>query len=513
MNAASVLCGGEKINDEQSAKIKRDASVGSYSYTATDISKYDGSHVKTVTVLKNIDKPVGVDAYSFSRFNAPRKTPKVKTTVEFWPPDMDKEKFYSMKKDSEMTMWTVKQEAPVKVMQPVKLLQHEIYQKPLPEKLADIPTDVHSWSLNDFNDYQPLIGPTESSIIDNVSITNPGPVVFPTLEPTTKGPGTHVVYISNTGHKKRKLKKKVKAPTVPFVETSPTIAPDTNSVSDFTSRNENIADATPIYENIDEPYVDIFKPVRYTDVISNVSDLTESTFGNRVNVSSDKIKIIENSKPVENNPIVAFSVSDSTTVIDSNQVMETTSSGFSVSNGTPVDSTSLTINDLTPLEKLFKQLKQAIEDRDITRIKKIVQLMEEPVKEVIKTPSTTVTAATDSSSPSSTLLPVEASSTVKSKIYLAPRIRNAQKKVKQLITTPADEKLNDNIVTEAETMAFISTTLESTTEKMETKASSVPSSRKNRRGRATQTPRVNKASKRSRQVAKRSSRRIIRKTS
>lgn len=512
MCAASVLCGEESINDEQSAKIKRDASVGSFSYTATDISKYDGSHVKTLMILKNVDKNGAAEAYS--SYQATQKMPKVKTTVEFWPPDMDKEKFYNMKKDSEMSMWSqvVKHEAPIK-----------INQKPMPEKIEDNKAEVksHSWPPNDFNDYQSLIGPTEGIINDDVAITNPGPVVFPTLEPTTKGPGRHVVYITRSGHKKRKLKKKAKAESeqlAAFVETSSSNAPDTNSVSDISSSNENISDATPIYEFIDEPYVDIFKPVRYTDVVSNLANLTESTFGDRVNISSENVKIIKNAKPINSSSNVYtetadLNVSDSVPVNGSNQSMEMTSGGSNATNDMPISSPSipLNINDLTPLEKLFSQLKLAIDERDITKIKKIVQLLEEPVKEVIITPSSSVAAPTESFSPiSSTLASVEASTNGINKIYLAPRIRVAQKKLKQLITNTTDEQLKENNVTAAETLALSSssTMLVSTTEKMTSK---VPSSRKNRRGRANVTPRVKKVLKRSRQTVV--SRRTGRKTS
>ena len=475
VNLASVLCDAEKKSDEQSVKNKRDASIGTYSYSASDISKFDhGSHVKTVTVLKNIEMPSVTDAFSaFSMLNGPQKKAISKTTVEFWPPDMDKEKFYSLKQDS-LELWSGNKNQEV-----VHINKHK---QPLPEKLPDIPTDHKAWTSTDITDYQPLIGPTEGSIIDTVSITNPGPVLFPTLEPTTKGPDRYVVHITRSGHKKRKLKKKVKS-TVPFVEVSEPFAPYSNSVIETTTNNQNIAEVTPIYENVDEGDNNSkYQAIRYTDVISNLSNLTELSFGEKTTVNKSNnndnrstIAITFGENNLMDNANVSSTANDSGNINSksggSNETVE-----ISKASSDSLQST----NEMMPLERLLNQLKRAIDDRDIAKIKNIVQMMEEPKLETEKVTaqSTTEVVKMESSSQESTqwstvtsttdynkvhVAPI-VTSTVRSKIYLAPRVRNAQKKAKQLVTTsPPDETQLKDKTDESSTSTLSSSTTENIT--------------------------------------------------
>lgn len=506
VNIASVSCDAEKKNDEQLMKTKRDASIGTFSYTASDITKYDGSHVKTVTVLKNIEMPSVTDTFSaFSMLNSPQKKAVGKTTVEYWPPDMDKEKFYSMKKGSATALWPEKnkQEGQTRAN----------HNQPLPENIPDIPINMNSWTPSDIYDYQPLIGPTESSIIDTVSITDPGPVVFPTLEPTSQSPDRTVIHISRTGHKKRKLKKKVKlAPSVPFVETSEQFAPYTSSVIETTTSDRKIADITPIYEIVDEPYVNIYKPNRYTDVVSNLSNLTEMSFGERtVNKSNDSSQTT-NFSFGDYIPMDKITVSSAVNDYGSNNDTSGGSKETVESSKASADSFR-SINKAMPLDRLLNQLKQAIDERDIAKIKNIALMMEEPKSEMEKVTvrSTTEVANTELSSEETTLLSSITSTTVRNKVYLAPRVRNAQKKFSQTVTNaPTDEKqISDKNTTLTE--ASISTSSNLVTENTTIEVAISNNTMQARRGRSYVTSRVKSSAARSRQAAKNISRRIGRK--
>lgn len=507
MLMASTHCDVGKKSDVQSVKSKRDASIGTFSYVASDISKHDGSHVKTLTLLKNIEIPSVTDAFSaFSMLRAPQKKSEGKTTVEFWPPDMDKEKFYNMKKDSAMEFWPVdKQEYQMHIIS---------HKQPLSEKVPDIPIDKTSWAPADITDYHALISATEGSIIDAVSITDPGPVVFPTLEPTTKGPDQTVVFITRTGHKKRKLKKKVKlAPTMPFVETSEPFVPYSNTVIETTS-NRNIAEATPIYEDVDESYINNYQPIRYTDVVSNLTDLS---FGERT---------VNKSNSNNNNSIETLSISfGNYNPLDIINVSKATNDGMnsdtsSSSHDRPSKDSFPKIYELMPLDRQLNQLKQAIEERDIAKIKNIVQMMEEPklLNEKVTVQSTTEVAEINSSSKASTLLSTVTSTTVRNKVYLAPRVRNAQRKTHQNVTKspPDEEQLNREsastteaeILTSSPTSSIISTTENAATE-VAISDSTIPA----RRGRSYITSRVKNFTGRSRHAAKNIGRRFTTKSS
>lgn len=498
-------------------KPKRGASVGTYSYTS-DYPKFEGSRVKSSKHLKNGELLDTRDSYSYGSLkglSSSLNVPILKTTVEYWPPDMDKEKFFSMKKDSEIQMW------PQELKQDVT----KVNQKVSPEKLPDIPNktvSIHSWSPVEIKNFEPIFGPTESSVAESVSVTDPGPVVFPTLEPTTKDPDQSVVYIARGGYKKRKLKKKAK--TLPsFVETSPAKAPSTSTESEIKASDIFMPEATPIYEIINEPVVNIFPPVRYTDVINNLSNLTEQSFGSsRVNGTKKNIKSV-NSKPTDdNNVIVELHFGNGS------EVEETFKDDAVVESSKESLKKPLTIKDIMPLEKLLIQLKQAIEERDVGKIKRIVELMEEPmVVETTSTSSPKVEIPSIAPATTSTEASVEAPTTAPEKIYLAPRIRIAQRKIKPLSEkSPDDGKLKDDsksIPTKAATVAPTTSRskLTVTTEKIELTSAAIrvstliqarrPGRRGGRSQGSNQNPRVENITTRSRHAAKNVSRRIINK--
>lgn len=507
----SVLC----EENDSSIITKREASIGSYSYTSSDISKYDGSHVKTLTVLKSLEMPKHEDSEFI------HKKMSGKTTVEFWPPNMDKKKFFSMRgEDSSMEFWPKPVNREVVVM----------VEKSSSERLPDIPAKTKTFTYEP--ELQEMVTTTETVIYNDISITNSGPVVFPTSLPTTKGPDRDIVYIPrNSGNKKRKLKKKAKPAVSAVVVTSEAIDPVSISVNGVNATNEQkVPDATPIYETIDEPPQDIF-PIRYTDVINNLSNLTELTYGNKRANNSDN-KIIDAQQPIDN-AMSNFNVSES----ESNNKIHTnqTSRSLNASRGSRrrIPSKPLSMEDLTPLEKLFEQLKNAIDERDVAMIKNIVRLMEEPepvteAAAVITTeistklaasPSTTevissskLETTASSTSQSSTKLKIEETSTsqastlmstslsedsttTRSKIYLAPRVRLAQKKLKDLKEITLDEKLQSSAT---ETIA--STSVRPTTERLVITTSSLMPTR--RRSRSHITPRIRSIAARSRQAAK-----------
>lgn len=480
---ASVLC-----EDDQTTKTKRKASIGSFSYAASDVSKYDGSHVKTLNLLKSVNVPSDVRS-SFDHLALPMETAMGKTTVEFWPPDMDKQKFYSslMQDDNPIQLWPMraKPEAYVRINKPS-----------LPENLPDIPLNQASPEIPDFQ--------TITESIEDFAVTNRAPVVFPTSEPTTKSPEQAVAFVTRNGNKKRKLKKKVKAVT--SVETLPT-TPVPDSVIEITPSIHN--HGAPIYETIDEPFIDIFKPIRYTDIISNLSNLTEMTFGAKN--ASKWIEIIDSDQPINNfpdefNPTIAFNVSDF----------------YNNSESVITLSSTQGYNELMPLDMMLNELRQAIDDRDVRRIKSIVQLIEDPKEETVTAmmESKNVTEAATTATPT-TNTSVEVSTlkleptTLANKVYLAPRVRN-QRKFKQLKTkiTPADstpssiEKDQESsdiktTVTEMMNTNMSSAKLKSTTEKMmmsSVESTSLKATAKGRRSHIT--PRTRIVTKSSRKVVK-----------
>lgn len=499
---ATATC-DEKGDAEPSLKNRRAASISSFSYASKDYTKYDGRNGKTMTLAQKLEIPShSVGSYeTYDKF--PQRMVMGKTTVEYWPPDMDKDKFYSMSQDSTIHLWPQNMKTEMKLM----------IQKPLPESIPDIPSKPKP----EAPDLQPMLGPTETIIIDEVAITNRAPVVFPTSLPTTKSPDRNVAFVSRgNSNKKRKLKKKVKTAPVPFVETSPisdSFPPSSNSVTEISLDNHNYGQATPIYENIDEPYTNIFEPIRYTDVIGNLSDLTELAFGSR-NDSNRFIEIIDNSQPAGPTSDITIMSGDAQPMINlTASNLDNLQFNSNASDDSQVTFPSLPrkFNELTAFDKMLSQLRRAIDERDLAKIRNIVQMFEASKPPTTASPEVTKKATTATSSPMTMSLPSSMvdseATTVRSKVYLAPRVRNAQRKFNQLKTkASADEKLKeDNNITVTE---IFTTKLPSTTEKMTTTKpiSSVTATRK---GRSQLTPRIRNVVTKSSRLAARSIRRRI----
>lgn len=494
VNLASVWC------DDEVPIMRREASVGSFSYAATDFAKYDGSHSKTLTLVKKMEEK------AFPRFDLAPLKRMGKTTVEFWPPDMDKEKFYSMRQESS-------------VMQNWPELKVRM-KAPLPETIPDILVDPKP-QPEIINDFEALYRPTEGIVINEIAITNRSPVLFPTSEPTTKSPDMNVAFVARGNNKKRKLKKKVKS-FVPFAETILPSTPAYEPVTEISVSN-NGAQATPVYETIDEPYVNVFPPVRYTDVISNLSNLTEMSFGS--NSSNRVIEIIDN--PQFNDDYSAeirFNVTDFASDIQMDN-KEPISVNVSQITFPP----RIFSSDLSPFDIMMRLLRQAIEERDIARIKNIAEMLEEPkqMEEVTVAMINVTEAATTATSSTSAPLDVTTYQspevvTYRSKIYLAPRVRNAQRKSKQLkAKTTEDKKSHDSSTTVTEmstTMVPTKSTarlrsVKTTTEKMAMMSSVMPSDnvmsssvattvKSGRQGRSHITSRVRMVTRSSRKAAR-----------
>lgn len=636
----SILC-DKKSAEEQVNKAKRDASVGAYSYVTAGMSKKEGSHVKSFAALKNLELSGASSEVGFSPFLSANK-PMGKTTVEYWPPDMDKQKFYSMKDDSSSDVWPEKEvkvvvktkkrpkvTAAPEVKKPAAPVAPErkkpapmaperkkpaapvVPEKRVPEfpfepvipmgsfpifpnvpvrplgKLPDIPVP-HSWSPKApiaINDFETLLGPTEPTVSEDIAVTNTGPIVFPTNAPTVRMPEQSIAYVPRGNSKKRKLKKKVKtAPVVPFVETSPSITPYSSSVSENQYRPEII----PIHEVIDEPMVNIFEPIRYTDVVNNLSNLTEQAFSN----NRGGVNGFETPKFIEiiDAPPLTIDIQDGDINPEMKTVLveQTTGEVSATSQGNdavimeptivPLSSRVPTgIQDLLPLERMFNQLKRAIDERNIAKIRRIVRLFDESkteaptavmtkvdvtsteaitttIKEVPSTtaaPETTTEIMTSetrsrtylprgkfaadttteqaastyrskSYSPRGKFIPETTTelestmpTTVKGKVYLAPRVRSAQKKAAK--AKSSDAQVSDNSITVTETrpsstarQAFIQSSTEAASA-VPLIATSTVTARKNRAHRSHVTPRVRKMVTKSKNTARNISRRISRK--
>lgn len=434
---------------------------------------------------KGVKREASIAAFSsfpsFDQMKIPQhKIAMGKTTVEYWPPDLDKNKFYNLKKDSVMELWPgdMSKEMRIKINEPMLPSG--------PDVLPDIPLSINEQNVPEIYDFQAMLRPTESSIIEDIVITNRSPIVFPTSEPTTRSPDRQVVaFVSRGGNKKRKLKKKVKpVAEVPFAETSETFTPSTNSVIEVMPNGEqqNVQQATPIYEFIDEPVVNIFQPIRYTDVVSNLSNLTQQTFG--VNNSSNTIEIIDSSPSPK-----ADSVDLNSTISVSELERETMGQINETLPNNDVSEITLSFNnDLSPIDIMLNQLKSAIEERDLAKIREIVQSMDENVEktekpkaemekvqvtmDMVKTTQAVETkpmALPTSTTQNSDLVYV-APRLRNSKVYLAPRVRDAQKKLKKVkAQSLSDEKLKEEATTVVTEIPVILTTkFKSTTEKMKT---------------------------------------------
>ncbi|CAG9799801.1 unnamed protein product [Chironomus riparius] len=359
-------CSQQISSDDESDKTKREV--------------WSGGRFNTFSADKN-DKSMSPFSQVFSaieslglKFNG-----DVKSTVEFWPPDMDRDKFYKMREEESafpFASWfnfkplvketkepeisypiivndyaesTVKQlnndnystkslkdytTKPDVIRNPQKYFKHEHYTvKP---EIHDIEFD-HNYFLstakpevidnvkyykstikrpelgyekNNFkseviyessyvkstekpfissvveyenavvsptplNDYSP----TEQTVnTDDVIINNTGPVMFPNIGLTEKRTHEFITFVPTTAtspraNKKRKLKKKVKTSSITQLSQEKhniIQAPPTALAFDVIA--ETSSEYTPIKEIIDND------SVHYTDIINNLSNLTELSF-------------------------------------------------------------------------------------------------------------------------------------------------------------------------------------------------------------------------------------------
>lgn len=431
---------------------------------------------------------------------APHKIIMGKTTVEYWPPNLDKTKFHNFNKDSVMELWPkdMSKEMRIRINEP------KVYAI---DDVPDIPVNIKEYSRQQ-EKFEAMLKPTETSIEEEKAKTDRSPVVFPTSMPTTRSPDREVAFVSRNGNKKRKLKKKVK----PAAETTDSLTPPMVSVIEVMPNGEQpkIPQVTPIYEYIDEPVVNIFQPIRYTDVINNLSNLTAQTFGTTNNQNaSDVVQVIDILPPM--------SIASATIVPSVEDFITTGQMNGSMSSDVLEINLNMN-NSLSPIDIMLDQLKLAIEERDLAKIKRIVQSMDNDETElkkqnseekkaeaiektteammalsstvsIVKAPtkarskiylapkvrtstvSTTETPTTvlseiyiASNVLSSTVFPIENAVTKRNKIYLAPKVRAGQKKLKQVKEISAlDKNLIEN--SSASVTEIPTTTLKLTTEK------------------------------------------------
>lgn len=490
---------------------------------AVNIINISCEEIDSKGVKREVSARIGFSSFpQFESLNVPgQKIAMGKTTVEYWPPDMDKKKFYSIKEhDSIMELWPkdMSTEMLLRINEPLILTApYSLPDIPLKEKDTvqvdqlnnKEPTSDDSLEVKENPvKYEAMLKSTEFTTLEEMAITNRSPVVFPTSEPTTRNPIREVAFVSRGGNKKRKLKKKVKPEAeVPFAEATAPFTPPVDSVIEVKPIREQpkISQITPIYEYIDEPVVNIFQPIRYTDVINTLSSLTAQTFGSDSRNDTQVVPIIDNVSPINNSSIID----------DSNAIKNT--------NGSVSDILEINLsmdNNLSPIDIMLDQLKLAIEEKDLKKIKNIVQAMDDnedflgkqkseeiygdkksdkllvstesmpsppttqsvldvstkfhsiiysaPKVRVTITESTTIEDSKDdiaiSSIPVSTEPPaLIIPTTLASRIYLAPKVRAAQKKLKQVKA----KALFDDIYKESSTEAVteVPTKLKSTTEK------------------------------------------------
>lgn len=466
----SVLCEDVENND-QSTKIKRAASIGSYSYTSEEFAKHNNANVKKLISSKNVEVPKIVQE-SFVPM-------PIKTTVEFWPPDMDKQKFYNLNRDSMIKFWPSVIKSGMKINEPIP-------EKVFPSPMEFVNDDVGSMvqlKVPEISSHEALIIQQERPIIhqqinfssiEQAAMTDQGPVVFPsTGQPvTTIRPDKEVIAIiprGNSGHKKRKLKKKVKtSPVVPFIETSSFVSAAAQTTASISSINDITtkvnAAPTPIYEIIDEPPQDIFLPYRYSDIVSSLSNLTEMSFSisNETDAppSFGSEQSLYNNYTNDFNQITEFKITldgHSTLIGNMSETNKQAASVTDVSDKMQVTlPPSIDINNFTLMDNVFSQLKSAVEDRNISRVRTIVQAFDAPAKN-INAKETVVNVTVDSAAKRSRN---------RDGVYLAPRVRNAQNKLKQLKTGTAVHDITSVKVMDATTE--ISTTIKSSSIKPKT---------------------------------------------
>lgn len=448
----------------------------------------------------------------------------VKSTVEFWPPDMDKEKFYKLRQEESsfpLTSWfnfkplvkeakepeisypivvknnddnlkishdlaesTVKQSNkdtystkslkdyttnPDVIRIPQKYFKHERYtvkpeihdieydQKYIlstakPEVIDSLKYDVkyykstikrpeivHQFGFeqNNFkgiekpfissveyenalaspaplNDHHSIT--TEQTVNFDDAMTNVGPVVFPANSGLTEEKRTHefITFVPTTAaspraNKKRKLKKKVKTSSITqlnmekYITQAPPTALVVNSSIDVIA--ETSSDYTPV-----NGFIDHHDSIQYTDIISNLSNLTEMSFNSFNGTGNNHHQFKQQSdhqKSIKNNIYSSKKMIHSTTPysfiikVEPEKVAETQDDvieNVKIKNQVTLSSTpSLPQHDMKKLESPKMDSSKKAAEKKILK-QKVTDEMSSKFKIVVENSSNSQTVSTISNS-------------------------------------------------------------------------------------------------------------------
>ncbi|KAG5678943.1 hypothetical protein PVAND_008562 [Polypedilum vanderplanki] len=410
-----ILFCSQKINCEDDEKFKRDISSGYF--INSDVINKDDRKVQGKNENSK-DLYMSPLSYVFGSLGIPLDK-NFKTSVEYWPPDMDKKKFQKMWESEDSSFpfasWfnpPAVDSIPIKapeisheqpqhavdlsdnynfnydyipstVQPPKQNNNHRQVKKHKKIKSIDIPVkpeNYHHPIVNenydssfikstpepivivpqvseepessfpiavDFNNFiksttqapvKNLVyvpsSTTEDSLIyyNEAAMTNPGPIVFPTIEPTTARSSStkHFDYapIINTAvvpraNKKRKLKKKAKTSSLVtqfnIDSNNQVINSQTPEISAITTNDATATEKTS-FQYSPQMYEIDNESIHYTDIISNLSNLTELSYSsnNRTgnNFKHQKGDHIINKSKNNLNKVIANDL-ESTTVVTS----------------------------------------------------------------------------------------------------------------------------------------------------------------------------------------------------
>jgi hypothetical protein len=309
----------------------------------------------------------------------------VKTTVEYWPPDMNKEKFFQELRgqDDFMSVWFNKKPFKIQIEEPEKIqpeIKNPMYvtiettaepyttnsqqQQPNDKKI------YRSSKLKNKNKHSPQML-TEIPLVNDsfdLAITNTGPIMFPTIEPpTTKA--FQIVHIPRA-NKKRKLKKKVKVNPIAQYNDGRNDAAVVNFQPDITlSAFDTTTQSTLspfIFKANDEN-----ESVLYTDILSNLSSLTELTFNKeKSNVSTEKNVDADSNSDSLNTEMMADMTTQTSFIIKVEP--ESVSENFNEA----LNNTVLVENEPKKNSSLINQLKEAIDSNDVAKVWTIMRQFE-----------------------------------------------------------------------------------------------------------------------------------------
>lgn len=388
------------------------------------------------------------------------------------------------------------------------------------------PITIENYQNYNHHPTQAIVVATENyySDEDYVAITNPGPVRFLHLQPEPESnlAEAHHDYKFPTrannnnggfvGNKKRKLKKKVKPAQQNNVQQH-----FTETTASYTSpHSEQFTVSAIAPENVHVQIVEgngfdtsVAPPTadQFANVIDNVSNLTELSF-RKNNIDNENSKSISSS-----DERTRFTVVESYEAKRSKTKSEPVTEAEKKASASRQKYRGMSVNDLKPWDFMYVQLSRAIEDRDLVKIKSLVNAIGEKEKskklKKVGRGRVTTTAApveeltsfrsrlTTTEAPETTVEvtePVTIIETTTRRRYLAPRVRLSLQKVlkereESMTSTTSEpqsieneESITTEIITEkpstlAMTLKVFSTTSEqpeeSATELQTTVASTV----------------------------------------